>query len=383
MSTLLPTLRPLGKASLLTHALRSCRHERRTYAISAGRAPIAEVFDSRAKYLHKERSARDVEQSRQVDYIRDEVAARLCDRLLDIKRHFPKVLDFGANACNIARVLTRPAPDLTGNEEGEVTEPGEPIAKRIGELTCTDTSPAMLYRDENEPFNQEISVQRQVLQQAEYLPYEPESFDLVMSSMSLHWINDLPSVLTQFNNILKPDAPFIAAMSGGDSLYELRGSLQLAEQERLGGIGTHISPLADVRDVGNLLSRAGFKLLTVDVDDIVVDYPNTSALMADLQSMGEANAALRREHTPLSRDVLLATEAIYRELYGEEQEDGSITIPATFRTIYMIGWKESANTPKPLERGTGQANLTDVLGGGGRIGVILALRSHYIRLLQV
>ena len=113
---------------------------------------------------------------------------------------------------------------------------------------------------------------------------------------------------------------------------------------------------------------AGFKLLTVDVDDIVVDYPNTFALMSDLQAMGEANAALRREVGGIGRDVLLATEGIYRELYGEEREDGTVTIPATFRTIYMIGWKESKDTPQPLQRGTGESNLTDVLGGGGRIG---------------
>ncbi|KAK5110070.1 hypothetical protein LTR62_006315 [Meristemomyces frigidus] len=363
-------LRPLRQASLLTRSLQTCwRTERRSYAIQAGGAPIVEVFDARTKYLHKERSAANVEQSRQVDYIRDEVAARLSDRLLDISRQFPRVLDFGTNACNIARVLTRPPPDLGGEgEEAQDKATTQPISKKVGEIVCTDTSPAMLYRDAEEPFNKEINVTRDVLQQPEYLPYEPESFDLVMSSMSLHWINDLPSVLTQINSLLKPDAPFLAAMSGGDSLYELRGSLQLAEQERLGGIGTHISPLADVRDVGNLLSRAGFKLLTVDVDDIIVDYPSIFALMADLQSMGEANAALRREYGGINRDVLLATEAIYREMYGEEQEDGRVTIPATYRTIYMIGWKESENTPKPMERGSGQVDLTDVLGGGGRIG---------------
>lgn len=337
--------------------------KRRAYAIQAGGAPIAEVFDGQTKWLHKERAAADAAQSRQVDYLRDEVAVRLCDRLLDIKRSFPKALDFGANACNIAKILTRPNPDLVSDKKTT-----EPIATRVGEITCTDTSPGMLYRDQGEPFNQEMKITREVLKNAEYLPYEPETFDLVMSSMSLHWINDLPSVLTQINTILKQDAPFIAAMMGGDTLFELRGSLQLAEQERLGGIGTHISPLADVRDVGNLLTRAGFKLLTVDVDDIIVEYPNIFALMTDLQSMGEANAALRRDAGAIGRDTLLATEAIYRELYGEKQEDGSVTIPATFRTIYMIGWKEGAETPKPLERGTGQANLVDVLGGGGKIG---------------
>ena len=362
MSALVP--RVIRPATFLPRSLSHVTATRRGYAISAGGAPIASVFSNHTKWQQKQRSVlRSPDQSRQVDYLRDEVAARLCDRLLDINRSFPKVLDFGANACNIARVLTRPDPDLESDKK--VTEP---ISRKVGNILCTDVSEAMLYRDQYDDFNKEIDITREVLKNPEYLPYEPESFDLAMSSLSLHWINDLPGVLTQINNVLKPDAPFVAAMSGGDTLYELRGSLQLAEQERLGGIGTHISPLADVRDVGNLLTRAGFKLLTVDVDDIVVDYPSIFALMSDLQAMGEANAALRREPGGLSREVMLATEAIYRELYGEEQEDGSVTIPATFRTIYMIGWKEGGEQPKPLQRGTGESNLTDVLGGGGRIG---------------
>lgn len=335
----------------------------RRYAVQAGGGPIVEVFDSRTKWKHKERAAANVEHSRKVDYLRDEVAFRLCERLLDINRPFEKVLDFGANACNIAKILTRPDPDPDSMKPVK-----DPISKRIGNIVCADTSDTLLFRDQDLPFNQEIEITRQVLTNPEYVPYEPETFDLVLSSLSLHWINDLPSVLTQINACLKPDAPFMAAMSGGDSLYELRGSLQLAEQERLGGIGTHMSPLADVRDVGNLLNRAGFKLLTVDVDDIIVDYPNVFALMSDLQAMGEANAALRREHGGINRDALLATEAIYKELYGETQEDGTVTLPATFRTIYMIGWKEGGAQAQPLPRGSGESNLTDVLGGGGRIG---------------
>ncbi|EGP88541.1 unnamed protein product [Zymoseptoria tritici ST99CH_1A5] len=347
-------------AKCLWRSGRTATTATRNYAVQAPGAPTIEVFENRTKWLQKERAAANVSQSRQVDYIRDEVAARLCDRVLDINRNFPKVLDFGANACNIARILTRPDPDP------ESAKPSiEPISKKIGSIICADTSSAMLYRDQDEPFNKEINITREVLRSPEYVPHEANTFDLALSSLSMHWINDLPSVLAQINNCLKPDSPLIAAMSGGDSLFELRGSLQLAEQERLGGIGTHISPLADVRDVGNLLSRAGFKLLTVDVDDIIVDYPNIFALMSDLQAMGEANAALRREPGGISKDVLLATESIYREMYGEQQEDGSITIPATFRTIYMIGWKESADTPQPLERGSGDVNLKDLFGGGG------------------
>lgn len=50
-------------------------------------------------------------------------------------------------------------------------------------------------------------------------------------------------MLTQIRRALKPDAPFLGAVLGGDTLFELRTSLQLAEQERKGGIANRISPM--------------------------------------------------------------------------------------------------------------------------------------------
>lgn len=213
----------------------------------------------------------------------------------------------------------------------------------------------MLYRDADLPFNNEIKLTRDVLDDEERLPYAAESFDAVLSSLSMHWINDLPSLLAQINHALKPDCPFIGVMFGGDTLFELRTSLQLADTERRGGVSPHVSPLADVKDMGGLLQKAGFKMLTVDVDDIIVDFPDTFALMQDLQAMGESNAILGRETGAIKRDVLLANEGIYRELHGNE--DG--TIPATFRMIYMIGWKEGPNQAQPLPRGSGQVNIKE------------------------
>ncbi|KAF2091817.1 S-adenosyl-L-methionine-dependent methyltransferase [Saccharata proteae CBS 121410] len=329
---------------------------RRSYAVQAPGAPTFDVFNRRTKWLQKERAAANVEQSRKVDYLRDETAFRLCERLLDINRRFERVLDLGANACNIGRILTRPDPDV------DSTQPiHEPIATRIGELTAAESSQTLLYRDADLPFNNELKIIRQVLDDEETVPYAPNTFDAVLSSLSLHWINDLPSVLSQINNILKPDAPFLGVMLGGDSLFELRTSLQLAEQDRRGGVSTHTSPLADVRDIGGLLQKAGFKLLTVDVDDIVVDYPSCFALMEDLQAMGESNAVLGREQGPIKRDVLLAAEGIYRALHGNE--DAEKTLPATFRLIYMIGWKEGPNQSAPLPRGSGMVSIKDMLEG--------------------
>ncbi|KAK0706735.1 S-adenosyl-L-methionine-dependent methyltransferase [Lasiosphaeria miniovina] len=342
--------RPLAPPLLRTASAAA----RRSYAFQAAGSPVFDVFNRKTKWLQRERAAAHVEQSRQADYLKDEVAARVCERLLDIKRHFPRVLDFGANSCNVARALAADNPDP------DPTMPvSPPLAAKISELVAADSSETALYRDADLPFNEngQMRVSRHVLGDAESLPYEPALFDMVLSSMSLHWVNDLPGVLAQINRVLRPDCPFIGAMLGGDTLFELRTALQLADTERRGGMSPHVSPLADTRDVGGLLQRAGFKMLTVDVEDIIVDYPDSFALMQDLQAMGESNAILGREMGALSRDVLLAADAIYRELHGND--DG--TVPATFRIIHMIGWQESADQAKPLPRGSGQINLKDYL----------------------
>lgn len=54
----------------------------RTYASQTPGNPTLEVFNRKTKHLQKDRAARNVEESRKVDYLKDEVAMRLCERLL-------------------------------------------------------------------------------------------------------------------------------------------------------------------------------------------------------------------------------------------------------------------------------------------------------------
>jgi NADH dehydrogenase [ubiquinone] 1 alpha subcomplex assembly factor 5 len=79
------SLRPLLPHSALRRRLAPIRVasiHRRQYAVQAPGAPRFEVFDRYAKFMQKERAAVDVDESRKVDYIRDEVAMRLVERLL-------------------------------------------------------------------------------------------------------------------------------------------------------------------------------------------------------------------------------------------------------------------------------------------------------------
>lgn len=83
------------------------------------------------------------------------------------------------------------------------------------------------------PDDIEVKFQKMVVDE-EALPFEANKFDLVVSSLSLHWVNQLPNTFSRIIKSLRPDGVFIGAVFGGETLYELRGSLQLGETEREG-----------------------------------------------------------------------------------------------------------------------------------------------------
>lgn len=186
------------------------------------------------------------------------------------------------------------------------------------------------------------------------LQFDKNSLDLVISNLSLHWVNDLPGCFRSIWNSLKPDGVFIASMFGGDTLYELRCSLQLADLERRGGLAPHISPFTQTRDIGGLLNHAGFTLQTIDTDEIIIDFPSMYELMWDLQGMAENNASYSRT-LHLGRDTMAAAAAIYEQMYGKENK-----ISATFQIIYLVGWKPGPNQPKPLDRGSADMSLKEL-----------------------
>ena len=119
------------------------------------------------------------------------------------------------------------------------------------------------------------------------IPLPAASLDLVLSSLSLHWVNDLPSALREVRRVLRPDGAFLAACLGGETLAELRSAFVAAETERYGGVSPHVSPMMGVADAGNLLAGAGFGIPTADSDTFTIEYPSPIALMEHLQAMGE------------------------------------------------------------------------------------------------
>lgn len=296
------------------------------------------IFDRKAKLLQRERAARSPDADL-YDYIKEEVGFRLSDRVFDIKRQFKLAADISCGRGFISKHI---------------------LADSVDHLIMCDMSPTQLSQANGSPG---LKITKKQMDE-ENLEFEKDSLDLVISSLSLHWVNDLPGCFKTILNSLKPDGVFMASLFGGDTLYELRSSLQLAELERKGGLSPHISPFTQIQDIGSLLNRAGFTMLTIDTDEIVIGYPTMFELMWDLKGMGESNAAFNRP-LHISRDTLMAASAIYNELYAKD--DG---VSATFQIIYLVAWKPSPDQPKPLPRGSGEVSLKDlgkIVEQGGKI----------------
>jgi SAM-dependent methyltransferase len=192
----------------------------------------------------------------------------------------------------------------------------------------------------------------------ERLPFAGERFDLAVSLLALHAVNDLPGALIQIRRALKPDGLFVAALLGGSSLNELRQALTQAEAELEGGVSPRVAPFADLRDLGGLLQRAGFALPVTDSDIVRVRYANAFALMRDLRQMGLTNALNDRRKAPLRRGTLLRAAEIYAERFADP--DGRI--PATFEIVWLSGWTPHESQQKPLRPGSAKMRLADALG---------------------
>ncbi len=150
----------------------------------------------------------------------------------------------------------------------------------------------------------------------------------------------------------------LAALFGGQTLNELRTSLAEAEVECEGGLSPRVAPMAEIRDLGGLLQRAGFAMPVADSERLVVTYATPMHLMRELRAMGETNILTARRRQPMRRATLMRACAIYAEHFGAP--DGRVR--ATFEIVFLTGWAPGPDQPKALRPGSATARLADALG---------------------
>ncbi|MEQ9260279.1 MAG: SAM-dependent methyltransferase [Roseovarius sp.] len=190
------------------------------------------------------------------------------------------------------------------------------------------------------------------------LALTPGAQDLAIHAMALHWANDPVGQLIQCRRALRPDGFFLGICLGGETLHELRTALAQAESDLYGGLSPRVAPMAEIRDLGALLQRAGFALPVADSLRLTASYESPLHLMRELRFMGEANALARRSRKTMKRGLLEAASRLYAQHFS--LPDGRVR--ATFELIILTGWAPDESQPKPLRPGSARARLADALG---------------------
>jgi SAM-dependent methyltransferase len=273
---------------------------------------VPRLFD-RLTYARKRARARGP------GFLADEVGQNLADRLGAVTRRFGQGLDLSSRDQAFAAC--------------------EPFASRWTRTALSLRGAIDVVADE------------------EALPFPAASFDLIVSALSLHAVNDLPGAMAQIRHVLKPDGLFLAALFGGGTLNELRNAFAAGESNVTGGISPRVSPFAEVRDLGGLLQRAGFALPVADNERSIVYYRQFSTLVDDLRALGETNAMFERAKTPLRRDVLAAMLAHH----AAHDADEAGRLKTTFDVIYLTAWAPHESQQKPLKPGSAKMRLADAL----------------------
>jgi SAM-dependent methyltransferase len=265
--------------------------------------PAMEVFDRRAVRRHRDRAAPTL--GRVADVLSD-AAERLINRLDDTTRRFTRALDVGGRG--VVAPLLR--------------------ARGIDVVSC-DLSPAMAA----------LNGGPAVAADEEFLPFAEGTFDLVVASVSLHWVNDLPGALIQLRRALRPEGLLLASLPALGTLAELRHALANAEAALTGGAAPRVSPFADLRDCAALLQRASYALPVADVEELRLLYTDPFALLHDLRAAGETNALRERDRRVPPRALFPAALAA---LPVEQKR-----VAVTLRLAVMTGWAGEAPAGSP------------------------------------
>lgn len=161
---------------------------------------------------------------------------------------------------------------------------------------------------------------------AESLPLADGALDLIVSNATLQWCNDLQQTFSECLRVLRPGGLFMFTTFGPDTLKELRAAWSAVDGH------SHVSPFADMHDLGDALVQARFADPVMDTERLTLTYSRLADLMADIKGIGAGNATRQRPRGLTGPRRLAALE----QAYEVNRDQGRL--PASYEVVYGHAW---------------------------------------------
>jgi malonyl-CoA O-methyltransferase len=161
------------------------------------------------------------------------------------------------------------------------------------------------------------------------LPYAPNSCDMVVSSLTLQWVDDLPAAFAEIHRVLKPGGKAMVTTFGPMTLQELRHAF--AKVDDL----PHVSHFPTDHDLQQVVQQAGFRVEHFSTEFRTQHYAGVRELMHAIRAIGANNKDENRRKSLTGRKRFMAMEQTYRDEY--ETARG---IPASWEILYLLLGKE-------------------------------------------
>lgn len=172
---------------------------------------------------------------------------------------------------------------------------------------------------------------------AEAIPLQDESVDLVYSNLMLQWC-DYQKVFSEFKRVLKPDGLLMFSTFGPDTLKELRQSWAQVDDY------AHVNRFVDMHDLGDGLVHVGLAEPVMDMDMMLLTYEKAVTVMTDLKAIG-ANTTLKNQQRETEQG-LVTPKKLRRVLDHYEGFRREGVIPASYEVVYGHAWKTQPRQKK-------------------------------------
>ena len=246
--------------------------------------------------------------------VQQEICNRALERLQMLKLQPQTILDIGSGTGKSVRGLQTHFPE--------------------SQVIASDIALPMLVRAN------QMQLAQTVCCDAEQLSIADKSVDLIFSTSTFQWCENLNQVFIECSRILKDDGVLVFTTFGPDTLRELRQSWAQVDD------CTHVHEFMDMHHIGDLLLANHYADPVVDMELITLQYSNVRQLLRDLKETGSRGKFVAKHGDGggnvsaglMGKGKFQQFESVYEEY---RKDDG--LLPASYEVIYGYARKAPEN----------------------------------------